>query len=48
MWLIFLCGSVIGIFTVIIYIVIRFIHAAENRNSYPGLDDISSWEYEKI
>jgi len=48
MWLIFLCGSVIGIFAVIVYVVMRFVYAAENRNGYPDLDDISSWEYEKI
>jgi len=46
MWLIFLCGFIIGIFAVIIYIRMRFIYAAENRSGYPGLDDISSWEYE--
>ncbi|MDP3284617.1 MAG: hypothetical protein Q8M56_09345 [Desulfobacterales bacterium] len=48
MWLIFFYGSAIVIFAGIIYLVMRFIYAAENGSGYPGLEDVSSWEYEKI
>lgn len=48
MWLVFLYGSAIGISAGIIYLILRFIFAAENGGSYPGLEDVTSWEYEKI
>jgi len=41
MWLIFFYGSAIGIFAGIIYLVMRFIYAAENGSSYPGLEDVT-------
>lgn len=46
MWLIFFYGSAIGIFAVIIYLVMRFIHAFENSGSYPSLEDVIPLEYE--
>ncbi len=48
MGLIFLYGSAIGIFAGVIYLVLRFICAAENGSSYPGLEDVTLLEYEKI
>jgi hypothetical protein len=48
MWLIFFYASAIVLFAGIIYMVMRFIHAAEKGSGYPGLEDVTSWEYEKI
>jgi len=42
MWLIFFYGSAIGIFTGIIYLVMRFVLAADNGDDYPGLEDVTS------
>jgi len=47
MWLVFFYGSAIGIFAGIIYLVMRFIYAAENGGGYPGLEDVTLWKYEK-
>ncbi len=48
MWLIFLSWSAIVMFAVIIYLVMRFVLVTENGSGYPGLEDVTSWEYEKI
>jgi hypothetical protein len=47
MWLIFLYLILLGVSAGVISLIIRCLNVVGNDSGYPGLEDVTSFEYEK-